>query len=91
MLDKVKKVRLMSLSKVSAANRAAAAGVFSRYAQGFGGVNVSTVLLNLAHRMATLIMAFGSMVRIFGFLVACFGTGLEPTSWDYNSEDLSIW
>ena len=33
--------------------------LFGRYAQEFGGSNASTVLLNLAHRMATLIMAYG--------------------------------
>ena len=86
LLGDVKKVRLMSLSKVSAANRAAAARLFGHDAQGFGVVNVSTVLLNLVHRMATLIMTFGLIVRMSGFLVACFGTNLEPrdTSGDFT-------
>ena len=33
--------------------------IFGRHAQEFGGSNASTVLLNLAHRMASLIMAYG--------------------------------
>lgn len=33
--------------------------VFGRHAQEFRGSNASTVLLDLAHRMATLIMAYG--------------------------------
>ena len=33
--------------------------VFGQHAQEFGGINASTVLLDLAHRMATLIMAYG--------------------------------
>ena len=35
------------------------AGLFGRHAQGFAGSNAYTVLLDLAHRMASLIMAYG--------------------------------
>ena len=34
-------------------------GLFGRHAEGFGGSDACTVLLNLAHRMASLIMAYG--------------------------------
>ena len=33
--------------------------LFGRHARDFGDSNVSTALLNIAHRMATLIMAYG--------------------------------
>ena len=33
--------------------------LFGRHAEGFGGSDPCTVLLNLAHRMASLIMAYG--------------------------------
>ena len=48
-----------SFKKNSIASRTTAARYVGRHGQDLGSSNASTILLNLAHRMATLIMAHG--------------------------------